>query len=299
MPDSQHTSKHTFAGIILILTSAACFGSMALFAKLAYADGVSRSSLLLLRFGIAALMVLPIVLLQKGRVPERKHFIGFCIMGGVLYTLQAQSYFGALQYASSGLVALLLYTFPVMVTLITAALGWEKLTLKRVIPLGIALLGTLLTLDGQLGGSPLGIMLGMGAAVAYSVYIVMGSRLKGDPMVGTLIILTTAFMTNSVFAFREGLHLPNTAQGWWPVLAIAAICTVLAVSTFFMGMRHVGPSQASILSTFEPVVTITLGALFLNEHFSLQQGAGGVMVLFAVVMLARSTHKPKPGIQKK
>lgn len=290
--ETNKGSSNRWLGFVLILISAASFGSMALFANLAYQAGTSPTSLLILRFSIAALLMLPIVIWRGAKFPPRKHLFGYMFMGAVLYTLQAQSYFTALKYASSGLVALLLYTFPVMVTLLVAVLGWEKLTKDRVLPLFISIIGTALTL-GQINGSALGILLSLSAAVSYAVYIVMGSRLKGDSMMGTLIILVTAGITNSMLSLNAGFQPPQTTVGWAAVFALAAIGTVLAVSTFFIGMRYTGPGQASILSTFEPVMTIALGSLFLNESFSKQQMLGGLFVLVAVVLLAKAKPAEK------
>jgi drug/metabolite transporter (DMT)-like permease len=66
---------------------------------------------------------------------------------------------------------------------------------------------------------------------------------------------------------------------------IALVSTVIAVSCFFAGLRRVGPSEAAILSTFEPPVTVMLAFLVLGERLTMPQLAGGALVLAAVVML--------------
>ena len=68
-------------------------------------------------------------------------------------------------------------------------------------------------------------------------------------------------------------------------MLIALVSTVVAVSAFFAGLRRVGPSEAAILSTFEPPVTVALAFAVLGERLSVVQLAGGALVLAAVVLL--------------
>ena len=96
------------SAVLLVLLSALGFGSVALLAKIAYAAGVGTSLLLALRFSLAVLMLAPLLWAKRITLPRGRTLLGFGLMG-VLYTAQAQSYFTALRYASTGLVALLLY----------------------------------------------------------------------------------------------------------------------------------------------------------------------------------------------
>jgi drug/metabolite transporter (DMT)-like permease len=59
------------------------------------------------------------------------------------------------------------------------------------------------------------------------------------------------------------------------------------VLAFFAGLEKVGPVVASLLSTVEPLVAVLLGALLLGERLTLLQGVGGLLILTAVVLLAR------------
>ena len=82
--------------------------------------------------------------------------------------------------------------------------------------------------------------------------------------------------------------LPQSAAGWAAVAGIALVSTVAAITLFFAGLARIGPTQASTLSTIEPVFTIVLAALLLGERIEMIQAIGGVLILGAVVMLARA-----------
>ncbi|WP_334186456.1 DMT family transporter [Noviherbaspirillum sp.] len=279
-------SRHS--AIALVLLSALGFGTMALFAKVAYAGGVTPTVLLALRFTLAVALLAPVVWAKRMALPRGRVLAGFALMG-LLYTAQSQSYFTALLHASSGLVGLLLYVYPVLVTLLALALGWEKPERRTFMLLAIAVAGIAITLGGNLQGSPLGIALGLLAAAVYAVYILIGGRVTRDiqPLAGTLVVMATAAVANGALAVAGGQSLPTGASTWLAIGAISLFSTVIAVGALLAGIRHIGPAQASIISTLEPVITLCLGALLLGETIGTGQVVGGVMVLGAVVMLAR------------
>ncbi|RJF97689.1 DMT family transporter [Noviherbaspirillum saxi] len=283
------------AAIALILLSAFGFGSMAIFANMAYAAGVTPSMLLTLRFAIAVALLLPVLLMRGIKLPRARTMAGLAVMG-TLYTAQSQSYFTALMHASSGLVGLLLYVYPVLVTALAVTFGSEKLDRRTFVLLIAAIAGMAIMLGGDLQGQPLGIVLGLAAAAIYAVYILLGGRIMEgtDPLVGTLVIMSAAAMGNGMFALAEGAALPTSMTAWLGIGAIA-VASLIAVASFLVGIKYVGASQASIISTLEPVITLCLGVVLLAETVSSGQLIGGAMVLAAVVMLAMRPRTPVTG----
>ncbi len=276
------------SAILLVLLSALGFGSIALFAKIAYAAGVSTSVLLALRFSLAVVLLAPLLWYQRIALPRGRTLAGFALMGS-LYTAQAQSYFTALKYASSGLVALLLYVYPVLVTVMAVLLGWEKLDRRTLVLVAIAMAGIAITLGGKLEGQPLGIGLGLVSAAVYAVYILLGNRLtqQADPLAATLVVMGAAALGNSALAVVDGGALPNNMLAWLAIGATALFSTVIAIAAFLVGIKVIGAAQASIVSTLEPVITMCLGVALLGESVTVGQWFGGMLVLIAVVLLAQ------------
>lgn len=279
--------------IFLVLLSALGFGTIAMFAKLAYGAGVGPTMLLALRFLLAAIFLAPIIWLKRIPLPRGRVFAGFVLMGA-LYTAQAQSYFTALLYASSGLVGLLLYIYPVLVTALALLLGWEKLDRRTLVLLGLAVAGLAITLGGQLHGQPLGIAFGLLAAGIYAIYILTGGKLTPNvhPLAATFVVLTAAALFNGVLAMAGNNGLPHGATAWLAIAAIALFSTVLAIAAFLAGIKHIGAAQASIISTMEPVITLGLGVALFDESVSASQMLGGAMVLAAVILLAQRSAQP-------
>ena len=288
-------------GPALCLFSAACFGAMAIFGKLAYADGVSPGALLLLRFSMAAVLLGLLLALRPGlrvappspggaRTTRARLLVTALGLGALGYATQATLYFSALQRIDASLVALVLYTYPALVTVAAALLGRERLTPARSAALTVASLGTLLVLlgAGGFGFDPVGVALAFGAAVTYTVYILVADSVvhRLSPVALAALVMTGASAALAVRAvLTGGIDVGFGSTGWVWIACIAVVSTVMAMLAFFAGLRRTGPSTAAILSTFEPVVTTALAALTLSEFLTPVQLAGGLVVLSSVAVL--------------
>src|SRR3954470_10489123 len=253
---------------------------MAVFGKLAYDAGVSVDALLLVRFGLAGGLLL-IVALARGslrNLPRRAALTGLG-MGVFGYAAQSGLYFSALARLDASLVALILYLYPILVMVAAIALRREQASRRRVWALAIALIGIGLVLSGALSGQfdLLGVLLALGAPIVYTGYILVGDSLTADvpPLALTALVCIGAFGTFLVLGLVRGVELNFAPIGWLWLAAVALISTVAAILLFFAGMARVGPSVASILSIFEPVVTVAAAAVVFGEQLSATQWTGG------------------------
>ena len=276
-------------GVALVIGSACCFGSLGIFGKLAYRLGLTTPQLLSYRFaGAAVLLWLAAFLIHEAR-PPRRSLIGLCLMGGAGYVGQSGAYFNALHFIPASTTALLLYTYPVVVTLLAAFLLHEALGVAKLAAVGLAFAGTIMVVGVQLhGGSPIGIVLALLSAAFYSGYILFGSRLLPGipPVSATATIMTSAAVVWSAYAGLSGqLTVSWTIPRVALIAGFAIIGTMVPVLTFILGLRLVGPSRAAILSTFEPVSTVLLAVIILGEVASPLQYVGGALILGSVVVL--------------
>ncbi|WP_313952170.1 DMT family transporter [Accumulibacter sp.] len=277
-------------GVACIVASATGFGAMPIFAKLAYAEGVDLPSMLFLRFALAGGAMALLMQLRGIPWPRGRNLVWLVGMGAIGYVGESFCYFAALQYASAGLTALLLYLYPAIVTVLSALLARQRLSPLRTLAVVAALFGTGLAVGGSLAGSLPGILLGVGAALIYSVYILVGERVtpvSGAIPSATVIMLAAALVFGLIVLWR-GPAFPASPGPWVAVGSIALLSTAVAIITFFAGMARLGAADAATLSTLEPVVTVVLAALFLGEAIGPWQSVGGAIILAAVIVLARS-----------
>jgi drug/metabolite transporter (DMT)-like permease len=282
------------SGVALCLASAAAFGTMGIFGKLAYDEGVTVGTLLAVRFLLAAalfwLLAVRLGAIRRVRALPRRD-VGIALaLGAVGYGAQAGAYFTALERLDASLLALLVYTFPTIVTATAILLGREPASRRTLAALTLASTGLVLVLAGAAGGlDPLGAALGLTAAVVYSAYILIseGVSARVDSLaLGTLVCSGAAVSLTLAGLARGDLRLGGvSAAGFAWLGGIALVSTVGAIALFFAGLRRVGPTSASILSTLEPVVTVALAFAVFGESLGRAQFAGGALVLLAVLVV--------------
>jgi drug/metabolite transporter (DMT)-like permease len=289
-------------GSALCIASAVAFGAMAIFGKLAYDAGVGILMLLFVRFSIAA----PVLWLGALRGGERlfsgatrRTLLAAFALGAVGYSMQAGLYFAALARMDASLLSMLLYTFPAMVTVAAIALGRETASRRRTGALLVSSGGLALVLLGAGGGTFdwLGAALGLGAAMTYTAYILVSDRVGGELRALPLsaLITTGAALTFGLACAGSGSFDTGFAsEGWLWLTAIAIVSTVTPIALFFAGLRRVGPSTASILSTLEPLTTVALAFVVFGETLSAVQVTGAMLVLGAAIALQLRPRGPEP-----
>ena len=279
-------------GILLVLLSAAGFGAMGVFGKLAYEEGSTVATLLSVRFVVAALLLWAVVLATgRWRALPRRDLAIALALGAVGYGAQAGAYFAALDRLDASVLAMLVYTFPVIVTVAAVLLGRDAASSRTAVALGLGCGGLALVLTGSVAGAldGAGVVLGLAAAGCYSVYILIseGVGARIGPLVLAALLCTGAATTLTAGGLVSGqLDLGAVSPeglGW--LVALAVVSTVGAIALFLAGLQRVGPSSAAILSTLEPVVTVVGASVVFGETLGPAQLAGGALVLSAVLVL--------------
>jgi drug/metabolite transporter (DMT)-like permease len=279
---------------------------MAIFAKQAYAAGLGVTALLAARFVLAAGVFWAIAGVRARRnapapAPQaaatRRVVLAGLGLGAIGYAAQAGLFFSALRHIDASLTSLLLYTYPALVFCGAAALGRERVTLRKALALALASAGAGLVLlgGGTHGMHATGVALALGAGATYAIYILVADRIVArlDAFVVGALIATGAAATLLVTGAVTG-GLSYTSGGWIWIAAIALLSTVLPVATFMLGMVRIGAATASIVSTFEPVVTVALAVALYGDALGPLQALGGLLVLIAVVALQARARASRP-----
>lgn len=279
-------------GTVLTAISALGFSTLPIFGMLAYDAGANAITLLGYRFLVAAILLWGYALWIRAPLPDRKTALGLLIMGGAGYTTMSMLYLSSVEgdRLSPAIAALLLYTYPAIVTLLAWRFDGYQLNTGRVIALLMTLAGVGLVLvnpGGSVRFSWPGASLALASAMVYGTYILFGNRVsrRTTPLVTTTYVSTAAAAVLLLYGAAAGELRPMEPLGWMAVLGAALAATVLAVLLFFAGMERLGPSRASIISTLEPVGTAALSALLFHEQLGLWQIAGGMIVLASIIWL--------------
>jgi drug/metabolite transporter (DMT)-like permease len=298
MPDVHQQRRDGIAGVALVVVSAVSYGTVPILAKLTFRTGVTLPEFLAWRFGVAAVLLWIVVAATRGALPRRDRVLALVLMGAVGYAGQSAAFFAALERIPASTTALLLYIYPAVVTLAAAALLHEQLTARKLWAIVIAFAGTSMLVQGQLSGAePVGIAFALLSAVIYSAYVLAGSRLFADlpPLATAATVMTSTAATYIAFALLAGrFAVPAGASQLGLIGAVAIVGTAIPVLAFVVGMPRIGPSRASILSTFEPAVTVLLATVVLAEPLRPLQLAGAACIVASVVVLEAGRPSGQP-----
>lgn len=282
-------------GIVLALISAASFGVMPVLTKVVYAGGAEPVGVLAVRFALAAAVLHLLARTRQQTRPRGRALAVLLAVGGLGYVGQALCYFFALERISAGLTSLLLYFYPALVVVLAAFASRVRPRPIVLVSVATATLGTALTVGPVSSGKTTGVLLGLSAAAIYAVYILVSSTVSGvGPLASAAWVLTASAVVTGVLALVTRPALPSTTVSWLALVAVALIGTVVAVAAFFAAMALLGPADTAVLSTVEPVVSIAVAAMVLGERLRPLQLVGGVVVLVAVAVLARSRPIKQP-----
>src|SRR4051794_14416391 len=234
-----HASRSHLVGAAMCVGSAASFGAMGIFGKLAYDAGVGVLTLLVVRFVLAGAILGAANAVRRPRVrlPRRRALLTALGLGAIGYAAQSGLYFQALTKIDAGLAALVLYIYPALVTAAAVALGRDRFDRVRGGSLVLALAGLVLVL---FVGAPahidaLGVSLALGAAVAYTGYILVSDSVLSseriDPLLLAALVCVGAALSFSLAAAVSGeVSFGFEAEGWLWLGAIAVVSTVLAIA---------------------------------------------------------------------
>ena len=209
---------------------------------------------------------------------------------GLLYTGAALSAFFGLQYIPAGLYSALFYTYPVMVALISVFLG-QKLHKIAWIAIALTLLGMVLVIpDLRIAGenTVLGLSIAILNAIFVAIYFVIISREM--PKVSSIsrgaayvITGTLCFLLLLIPFF--GLTMPDNLTTWALLITMATWSTAMPIFVINIGIQKLGVTQAAIIGTSEPIITMTLALILLNEAVLPVQWLGAVLIIAGVILL--------------
>lgn len=262
---------------------------MPIAARTAYQSGSNPLTLLCFRFTIAALIMWLVAWQLRLPLPKPQNCFGLILIGGVGFVAQSLCYFTALTMASAGLVAVLLYLYPVIVAILSAVFYREAISWSKRTALLLSVSGTIFVASFPLQGQPWGIILGLISAMVYASYILFGDRIlqQESPISSCAVMFTAAAVVFQGLLLIKGAQVPTTASGWMSVAVISLVCTVGAIVTLFAGVKKLGATKAALMSTLEPVVSVVLAAWLLHEAIEPMQSVGGAMILAASMLTTK------------
>ena len=270
-------------GKVKILTSMAIFGTVGIFVRfipmasagIAFCRGV---------LGCIFLLALMALTGKKPNLEDMKRNGWILAISGAAIGINWILLFESYRYTTVAIATICYYLAPAFVTLASPLVG-EKLTVKKLVCIGVALLGMVFVsgvLQGNQESSFLGIVLGVGAAVFYASVILLNKKLSPIGAYDkTLCQLGAASVVVAPYILLTGgIYFGDMAPVSWIMLAVLGVVhTGFAYALYFGAIRDVNAQTAAILSYLDPVLSILLSALILRERLDIFSLIGAMLIL--------------------
>lgn len=282
-------------GVALVLGAAVIFSFKGILAKLLYAEGVSVPALLALRFAIA----LPLVWLIAWRTaPSRRPPTGAELaavaIGGTLgFGLAPIADFIALALIDVSIERVILFSFPAFVLLFDSVRRRAWPGRRQWVALALTQAGIVLTMGGfdvaKVMANLEGSAWALTSAAFYAVYLMVnqahGRTLGAARFTALGMTAGTVAIVVWFVAVETMGALAVTPLAWLYLVLMAVFSTVVPMIMFTEGIRRIGAARASLVATIGPPWTVALAAVVLGETFTIQQAAGGALVILGVLAL--------------
>lgn len=279
---------------LYILIAGITWGMIGLFNRHLLASGFSPAAIVLTRnFGGLLLMTVLFFLMDRRifRIQWRHlpYFWGTGIVSVVFFTLL---YFSCQQQCSLAVAAILLYTAPTFVMLMSALLFREAVTKQKLFALVIAFVGCVAVsgvFSGGVSVTTVGLLMGVGSAFFYALYSIFARYALAHYSSLTVTYYTflcagiaSLFVASPQKVFTLVCADPNVP---WLVLGLVVVSTVLPYVLYTKGLAQVESGKASILAGIEPVAAAVVGVLAFGEPMSAAVIVGLACVLCSVYVL--------------
>ena len=292
-------SKNAIIGYPAGIVTGVTYGLNPLFAVPLINNGATIESILFFRYTFAVLLLGAFLILtrQSFRITARQ--AGVLLALGLLYTSSSIFLFEAYNYIASGLATTLIFLYPVLVAVIMVFL--------RVVPswpvwLSIAATfgGVIIMTQGSGGDSlnPIGIVLSLGSALVYALFIVIINRSKAIAQI-SYTLLTFYSLTVGAIVFLGKISFSEapisagitTGGDWLNLAGLALLPTIVSTATLAIATRNIGATKASVLGVFEPITAILIGTLMFGEPLTTNILLGIGIAIVAVTFMISATKR--------
>jgi len=293
--------NQSIKGASAVLSAGVLWGFMGVFVRGLSDCGFSPLQIITIRVTVAAaLMALTALIIKptafKIRLRDMWCFIGTGIVSLALF---GYCYFTAIEYTSMSVAAILLYTAPVMVMIMSVILFKEKINLQKILCLCAALAGCVFVsgiFSATASVSPIALGLGLTSGFAYALYSIFG-RFAINRGYGSMTVSLYTFVFACAALLIIGdvggiVRIVSANTSCIPLLVAMGLFTAyLPYFLYTAGLERLESGKASIIASVEPVVATLCGMVFFREFPDFWGWTGVVLVIGAIVCLNISFKK--------
>lgn len=278
-------------GFICVTISAFIFGFTPILSKLTFSGGSNAIMLVFLR-NIMCLPILYIILKYKNvslkitKIDLKKLFF----LSLFTTILTALLLYGSYSFISVGMATTVHYVYPILVALVLVIFFKEKISKIKIFSLIISFVGVLLFFDGKMSSSFIGLFIAFASGISYGVALIYMDKSGLKDYYPFLVTFYSCVFASIVLFFITILTgkftLSLTGTAWLYSFIVSVLTSVIAITFMQIGVRNIGPTTTAILCMFEPITSVILGILLLDEPCTFKGILGCILILIAVLILS-------------
>ena len=288
-----HTDRRRLLGYIAGILAGVSYGTNPLFGKALMESGVPIMVMLFFRYAFAAVFLAVLMMLRKESFLAKRRELSLLILLGIFFAGSSVTLFCSYEFIPSGLATTLIYLYPVIVALIMVFLriypSWQTWLAIS------ATFGGILLLSAPSGDVQIrvpGILLAIGSALCYSLYLIivnLSKRIRNvsEHTITLYSLVTGAILFATIRAFQGGgiNEGVDSVADWGYLIGLAIIPTMISMLTIAISSRYIGPTKTAVLGVFEPLTAIFIGTLMFGETLTAKMAIGIAICVAAVVFM--------------
>jgi drug/metabolite transporter (DMT)-like permease len=293
-------------GFLCVIISAFIFGFTPILCKLTYSGGSNAIMLVFLRNSMSLPIMYAILKYKKVSLKiNREEFKKLFILSIFSTILTALLLYIAYDFVSVGMATTVHYVYPILVALVLAIFFKERITKIQVFSLTISFIGVLLFFDGGSSLNFAGLFIAFASGISYGMSLIYMDKSGLKDYHPLLVTFYTCFFASIVLflvnIISSNFTLSLTPSAWIYSFIVSVLTSVIGISFMQIGVRNIGPTTTSILCMFEPITSVIMGIILLNESISFKNILACILILIAVLILSifREKNKDSQQLDKK
>lgn len=286
-------------GILLVIVSSILFAFVPNTAKIALDDGTSLFFLIVARYAIGAVLLLPFLLITRSAITVPRDKVRPLIVTSILALLLLIATYHAVDFLDVGLVLLILYSFPIGVALLAQLNGRESISMQRWLCMATVLLGLgIMMVDGAGEISLYGVAVSFAGLICFVFFIDTSGALAvslGSARMNLYLSLIGLAILAVVIILPLGVPIayPASLKGHTAIFG-NGVFYILSWVMFFEGARIIGATRASLMACVEPLFAALLAMAVLDQFLSATAWFGFLVVLASIFMFEKLTSASAP-----
>jgi len=286
---TEQTGNKRILGVLCVVITSVCYGLVPSFSFLSFGMGVATATLLFDKFLYAAIIMWAFIFIRKIKFRFPKKAAMYMALSCIGYIGLSTFLYLSFDYISGSLATIVSFTFPAMIVAIEMIFKLEPVRMTKILAVILSFAGLVLIVwDPDMKANFIGIVFAFLSAICYVVYI-LGISTKSLKQESSFAIAGYVMLSATIFNFFRCLIsgeplFTSTPEQFGMMILLSVVCVFIAIVCYAIGVHLIGPGNAALLNTLEPVLACIFGHFIIGDILTKIMLFGSALVVAAVLI---------------